>query len=429
MLTATNVAHFPTSLLIVLDVDGVSRHDITGCADPIVIAAVRALIADERADPIGLRATFLSGSHSIATGEIEDWRRPNLSLSEAFSSCFPAEDFHSGYVRVMGQLGSDICDVVAAPASAGAATPHGDPENGPVALAALEGRQMEAFPDTTRLTLLRVLLTQVGDLFLRSGNFTEAEHSEYATLLEASLAAAAAQPLPVDRAPDALEPVSAFIRRTCDPKFRLISHGANAEIGVRPTRRPIAELRERARLEVYHGAVAALAAAPDPAVAALKENMSAGVAVQDGHEFLGALVSLSTKGRACAALISEEVANGAAHDALTLLTVGDSMIDYPMHRLAHAAFHVGPLSTWKAMRADPSHQQLHQHVVHVAPDDGNLAEQALLNGTVRVLTRLRAALQTMRVATAGMPPAERRAKVREAVTGVAEAIHTPSLDV
>jgi hypothetical protein len=153
--------------------------------------------------------------------------------------------------------------------------------------------------------------------------------------------------------------------------------------------------------------------------------MSAGVAVQDGHEFLGALVSLSTKGRACASLIDEEVAKGAAHDALTLLTVGDSMIDYPMHRLAHAAFHVGPLSTWRAMSADPSHQ----HVVHVAPDDGNLAEQALLNGTVRVLTRLRAALQTMRAATAGMPPAERREKVREAVAGVAQAIHTPGLDV
>jgi hypothetical protein len=114
----------------------------------------------------------------------------------------------------------------------------------------------------------------------------------------------------------------------------------------------------------------------------------------------------------------------AADPGLTVATVGDSMIDYPMHRLAHAAFHVGPLSTWKAMRTEAPQKERHQHVVLVATEDGNLAHAALLDGTKRVLTRLRAALQAVR-ADASLSASERRAKAREAVLGVAQDLAHP----
>jgi len=443
-IASQSATQLPTSLLVVLDVDGVTRHDIKSKADPAVTDIVRGIIADEKeGTPIGLRVAFVSGSHSHNMGDIEDWRRGNLSLSEAFSGTFSADEFSSGHVRVVGQLGSDTCDPVVVAEQPTPAPPLlpitscRDAKEDAPPLVDLRGRQVASLSDSTRLSLLRVVLTRLGGLLLESGNLTPEEHAgQYCGLLEEGLAQSAAAPLPEDRAPDALEPLAAFVRSTCDANFRLICHGACAEVGTRPQRRPLSAIRESS-LAFYRGLIEDLEAHEDPAVSALSRNVATGVGVEQGEEFMWCIVTLSTKEDACGAMIEEEVSRGSTREGLTVLTVGDSTVDYPMHRLANAAFHVGPISTWRTMREDAPDRDKHQHVVHVVPafntgkrgseeaegEEGAgappaIIDMALVDGTVSVLTLLRSALRDVRSVVGGggdVPSA-----VRSSVVAIAD---------
>jgi hypothetical protein len=369
----------PATLLVILDVDGVTRLDVFSDADPLVIAAVTRILALADAFPqqLGpvrasaaadaplvprLRFVFLSGSHSgrvaIPASPLKlaaQWRAPNRPLCEVFHRCFPRRFFNDTSVSIIGQLGCD------------AALPDTDEGTDSDALVRLSGSVERGFEPAVRVELLRVALTAYGDFLASTGNLTAAEHGRFAELVAdaAARCRTGASEVPADHTPDAFEAAAGFLRAEVDPTLRLISHAGNAEVGGCPARRAV-NLRVESLVVLDHFR-SQLRAHADPAIAALGDRVAAGVAHMNGVEFIWACITLSNKGIAVRSLLERSyAARGLAPPAM--ITVGDSQVDYSMHTLAlpplGAAFHVGPPSTWQRMRDEHPGGE-HAHVVFV----------------------------------------------------------------
>ena len=387
-----------SQMMLVLDVDGVTRHSVEDVADGDVIKAVRDLL-DE-----GLhRVVFLSGSPANVDPRwrAQGWCRPNKPLADVFAGCFDQSEIASGRVGIVGQAGAETLTV---------------------------GEDTSMYSSTFCMKLTRwqrhaiavQLLFNYVDLLQQLSPSSSATHSE-SNRDVLDLASAELEVLekitefPINNDDDAahhamFEPVVTRIRQFA-PSLTLVSLPAMVETTVDLT-------DEQARcvdiLAVQDGVRRRVAAIPDPAVKAFVTNCFAGLAHREGSPMVFAFCVMTDKGTAVHRLIrsnreqqkqcrtgqerkgmdgtdnnetsgenregggkpntncgvhqnpssscppiatatSEE--EGGTHHAVSsifppprVITVGDTALDFKMHAISNWGFHVGKGIVMKEQR-------------------------------------------------------------------------------
>ena len=443
-----------TQLHVILDVDGVTRLDVNSAADPRVIDQVNKILQLERSTPQlkdKIRFTFLSGTHSSEvklppqsspTGLPPQWRTPNLPLAKVFDKCFDKTDFDSGRLSIFGQLG---CDTAVVEEEESSDSNNNNSNN----KSTLTGQVIRGFDDDVRIKLLEMVLKSYGEFLRDTNNFTKEEFDEFCSLLSSAVNKCLVTkecPIPKDHTADVFEEVAAFARqKSNDPILRIISHKGSAEIGCLPKKNSQMDLRVDT-LKMLDYIKDKVSHCDDKRISTLLDRVSAGVAHIDGAEFCWACVTASNKGIACFDLLrmyrlgekeqDNDVENAenkkypATRPNVSIITVGDSHVDFSMHELtapnpnnmndtgAHLyhgqSFHVGPPSTLEKL--SKQHPEKYSHVTFVPLEQcqdaskittgmteemknkmehlhGKTDVMPLTTGTLEVLLRLEAVLK------------------------------------
>jgi hypothetical protein len=106
-----------------------------------------------------------------------------------------------------------------------------------------------------------------------------------------------------------------------------------------------------------------------------QKRIATGVAKKDDYFFNYLLICKTNKGLSIKKVIEEKLKK--FPNAL-IITIGDTMVDFPMHRHAHVAFHVGLEKVWKS---DPL-----AHCIMVRNHKGEDSQH--IEGTLKVLSLL-----------------------------------------
>ena len=192
------------TMLLVLDVDGVTRRAVTDDADPRVVALVKQIASYHEAPNGALRVqvAFLSGSalhDPESAADVDEWRTGNKGLRAAFqrsgfmASAAPPTTIAWPMVQVHGQLGQENSNRIVGHSAS----------------------QVDA--------LCRILLCQVAT--------TRGLQSDLP--LPAAFEETGAPPPPgfvVTQTPDSFRPAVAFLRGHADQRLRLIVVGAMVEV-------------------------------------------------------------------------------------------------------------------------------------------------------------------------------------------------------
>ncbi len=287
-------------ILLILDVDGVVRESIEALADPRVIQGVKSLLEHPR-----VRVVFLSGSAVVNDPTLEPWRRGNTPLSVVFGGVFE-EELQSGRVSIYGMLGDQRLQ---------AGGIH---------------EVLDVYPLETTFELARLLTHAfLQEVFLEG----TPKEREIATQLEKELSQLTlSNPhQPPDATPEEFSRLASQIRSSFDPEWRLVSNGATAETQVFSSRyrpeRALSFVKERVPIPV---------------------NLATGHAKKGDLPFHFLLISRTHKGHATQRLVRD-------HQEAYVITVGDTQIDFPMHKEAHLSFHVGLASVWQAQALPHCH--------------------------------------------------------------------------
>jgi hypothetical protein len=357
-------------LLVVLDVDGVTRHGVTDTADESVIAHIKALFAKCGEAGVNLQVAFISGSPSfLPDPNIPEYIRGSEPLSHVFGNHFLSE-MRTGRVEIYGQLGGDIL----------LAVPHSSDST---AAEEVMGKLVRGYSHSAQAAILRTLI----EFYHRDLELTDAEAFQLiAPIAERCIEEVEeiakerdrmaqhhnGPPFPL-RVPEELEEYVLAVRKTFDPKFRLVSNGATVE---------------------YHDFKSVMKTPhSDLIVPGGHGFCSSGLAHREADEFRFVLVSHTNKGNTVGKLVDDrrkEIArrrggDPAAHE-LEVITIGDTAIDYPMHAMASTPFHVGLPAVWDAHDS--------AEVAHVALVTGKDGTAPQVEGTVSVLAALLEGLVT-----------------------------------
>ena len=352
-------------LLVVLDVDGVTRRGVTDSADPAVIRAVKELLDHSVEAKVHAEVAFLSGTPSfLQAADLPDWCGGNVPLSFVFGDSFNAE-IAAGRVSIHGQLGADKL-VLNKACEDGREALVGVVEQG-----FTHTQQAEIFVALIEAYLVDLERTSREAHMRIAPSAADAMVAvkEAAKALEKAAAAGIAPKL-CTRAPPELEPFAAAVREHFDPHFRVVSNGATVEY------------HDFKTLGKFHH--------EDLVVPG---HASSGIAHRDGNSFRFVIVTTTNKGETVKRLVERRRAETARRRGgnpedheLEVVTVGDTAIDYPMHELASTPFHVGIPAVWDAHdRAEVA------HVACVTRRDGSAP---LVDGTVAVLEAISHAMRS-----------------------------------
>jgi hypothetical protein len=302
--------------VFLLDVDGVTRRGVTDVADPDVVAQIKRLLKAADAHGVPLDVIFISGSPCFP-GSTEDWCAGNVPLVDVLVPFFESE-IRAGRVLVFGQQGADAI----------------------------------------------VSLPEGGISQFRSGFFTTDEDD---AILAALVDCHARDVAAVDAKVGALlrgvsddcakstgakgvqrfKPYALAVRSLFDPNFRIVANGAATEFHDFRCLQPTTTI---ATIEGF--------------------RCVAGLAHRDHNEFRFVLVSKTDKGTSVQAMFP-------AGSDVTLVTIGDTAVDFPMHEVGKYAFHVGLPSVFEAHRTPST-----EHVTMVLTVDGRASQ---VDGTVDIL--------------------------------------------
>ena len=306
-------AKIKTPLVLLLDVDGVTRASVEKRVDEAVMAAVNKLLSL----PAIAGLYFLSGSPIDNDDSIDEWRRGNLPLQAAFSGCFTDMELRSGRVGIYGQVGTQrLCD------------------NATV-------ETLDAFSSAGQHFVACTLLQH----FLEAASNIASLSAAAGNLLTNDLQALRSMTVSADARPSKCTPDLFFdlvrkIRALIDPTFRLVSSESLAEFHMDP--------RLAGGIE---GATRGVRLSCRRVPELVKASVFSGVAHRGTTEFAFLLVTLSNKGKAASAIldgVNRARTQKGDRGRLCTVTIGDGGVDYPMHVLADASFHVGPRRAWDA---------------------------------------------------------------------------------
>ncbi|WP_154017942.1 hypothetical protein [Candidatus Protochlamydia phocaeensis] len=294
-------------IILILDVDGVVRDSTEAVGDPRVLSAIKALLQTQTID-----SAFISGTPVFNDPSLEPWRRGNTPLSQVFGS-FLDQELKENRAAVYGLLGGQRM------------TEKGGGE-------ILETYSLEQTFAVGRL-LLQAFLKQV----LQDGTD---EQSSLAVSLQAEIKELELKNKrqSIAATPEEFCQIAETIRQRLDPDFRLISNGALIETH---TSNP-----------PWHAALASswfrqACEQPSflPELHVEQKQISTGLAKRGDRGFNFLLICRTNKGLTIKKHIEDKLRR--FPEAL-IVTIGDTLVDFPMHQHAHLAFHVGLEQVWQS---------------------------------------------------------------------------------
>jgi hypothetical protein len=293
-------------VILISDVDGVVRDSIEAVADPRVISAVKSLLENKNVD-----VAFISGTPIDNDASLEPWRRGNVPLNRVFDSWFKKE-LSENRVAIYGVLG-------------------GHRMKGDGSHEVVDEYSLETSFELTR-HLLHAFLKEVQE----HGN---REQSAIAKDLERELHAIKLKNVdqPTNATATEFHRVVCVIREHFDPEFRVVNNGALVETHSSnpPWKTGLFFTWMQNELDQLHHPTSCLTLA--------EKQMAAGYAKRGNHGINYFLISKTNKGLTTKKHIEEKLKK--FPNAL-VITIGDTQVDFPMHRNAHLAFHVGLEKVW-----------------------------------------------------------------------------------
>jgi hypothetical protein len=293
-------------VILIMDVDGVVRESIRAVADPRVISAVKTLLENKNVD-----VTFISGTPIDNDASLEAWRRGNLPLNRVFGSHFQTE-LAENRVAIYGVLGG-----------------HRMTQDG--GLEIVDEYSLETSFELAH-HLLQVFLMEVqqhGDAFQK----------KLAKDLESKLHTITLQDVnqPTNVTAREFSSIVRVIREHFDPDFRVINNGALVETHTSnpPWSTGLFVSWMQEKLDQPHPVFSHLR--PE------QKWIAAGHAKCGDQPINYFLISKTNKGLTTKKHIEEKLKK--FPNAL-IVTIGDTQVDFPMHRNAHVAFHVGLEKAW-----------------------------------------------------------------------------------
>lgn len=326
-------------IILISDVDGVVRDSVENTADLRVIQRVKSLLENS-----GVDVAFLSGTPIENNRNVESWCQGNIPLSEVFDSLFEKELLDKR-VAIYGLLGGHCMK------------PDGS-------LEVVEEYSPEVSNEIGKL-LIQGFLKEV----LMDGS---SEQKRIATELEIELEALILDHSKQSRNVTSQEfyTIVKVIRQHLDPNFRLLSNGALIETH---TSNPV--WNTEMTLNWFKDEINC----PQYLISHLpstQKQIARGTAKRGEDKFNYFLICITNKGLTAKKHIEKKLKN--SPNAL-VVTIGDGQVDFPMHKNAHLAFHVGPEEVW-------INNPLPHCVMMLSPDG---KDNQCVNGTLQVLDLLR----------------------------------------
>lgn len=294
-------------IILICDVDGVIRSSTEGDTDPRIITAIKALIANHPVD-----AAFISGTPIAQNPHLEDWRRSNRSLETAVGSFF-VKEMHDRRVTLFGALGGQRM------------TTPTQVESG------------EVYPTEVSFELGKLLLQAFLNEVIHDGNKQQKQTAQQLQPVVAALQCKPTRQQSIETAEE-FRAIISEVRSTLDPGFKLINSGAFMETHTSnpPWKTERSFKWIKSQLHLPHLRISHF---PEE-----EKQMATGLAHRNGAGFNFLMISKTNKGRTIQKHIAEKLAR--FPNAL-IVTIGDTQVDFPMHQLAHLAYHVGKEQVWK----------------------------------------------------------------------------------
>lgn len=293
-------------IILISDVDGVVREGVEATADPRVIQAIKSLLENQ-----GVDVTFISGTAIENDLTLEPWRRGNVPLSKVFGSTFNQELLEER-VAIYGVLGG-----------------HCMKADGTM-------KVVDEYSPEISYELGKLLIYSFLEEVLYHGNNKQKAVANY---LQIELASLGNDPSNRSANVTAAEfyKIIKVIHEHLDPSFRLITNGALVETH---TSNPpwSSTLSSKWLKEEIDQAQHMVFNLPQS-----QKQIATGYAKKAGDGFNYLLISKTNKGLTTKKHIEEKIKR---FPRALIVTIGDTQVDFPMHRNAHLAFHVGLKEVW-----------------------------------------------------------------------------------
>ncbi|MES2199385.1 MAG: hypothetical protein V4489_04380 [Chlamydiota bacterium] len=326
-------------VILIFDVDGVIRESIEDTADLRIIHAIKSLMKNKNVD-----VAFISGTPIDNDSTLEPWRRGNVSLNRVFGSLFEKE-LEEDSVTIYGVLGG-----------------HKMRGDGSLEIA-------DEYPSNVSFEIGNLLLHS---FFREVMNQGSPEQKNMATLLQRELNSLKLDDHTQSTNATAKEfnQIVSVIREHLDPNFRLITNGASVEAHI--SNPPWSSTTGSKWLQEEMEK-------PQYLISSLERQTVAGFAKKGTEGFNFLLVSKTNKGLTSKKHIEEKLKK---FPKALIITIGDTQLDFPMHKNAHLAFHVGLKSVWAANNLSQC------FMIH----NQNGKDSQHVTGTLQVLSLLEEAL-------------------------------------
>ncbi len=293
-------------IILISDVDGVIRDSTDTLADPRIIEAIKALLNNKNVD-----VTFISGTPIDNNPALENWRSGNVPLNKVFGKSF-AQELLENQVTIYGVLGG-----------------HKMNEDG--SLKVVDEYSLQNTWELGKL-LIHAFLKEVLEYGL-----DEQKVLAQKLQIELDLLTPAQSPNSANVTASEFYQIIEPIRQFIDPNFRLISNGALIETQTSspPWNTVLSSNWLKNELNQPQYQISHLPLS--------KKQIATGFVNKSTGGFNYLLIGKTNKGITTAKHIQEKIKH---LPRALIITIGDTQVDFPMHKNAHLAFHVGLEQVW-----------------------------------------------------------------------------------
>lgn len=298
-----NVGQTIEQVILISDVDGVVRQSTESKADNRVIKSIKTLLKKN------ISVSFISGTPIDTDRNLEIWRRGNLPLTQVFNQEF-AQEISENRVSIFGVSGGhkmkedgsfDVVDTY---------LPEHSWHFGKLLIQAFL-QEVLAYGTASHIDAARAIQKELENLACQ--NFSSSH-----TVLE-------------------FYEVVKKIRDHIDPKFRLITNDSLVES--QTSHPPWGLSLSSSWLQEEISSDAILSTLPHE-----HKQIAMGLAHRDNQKFNYLHISKTNKGLTTKRLLEEKLQS---FQKALIITIGDTQLDFPMHKCAHIAFHVGLEKVWR----------------------------------------------------------------------------------
>jgi hypothetical protein len=294
-------------IILVCDVDGVIRNSTEADIDPQVLLSLKDLITTQNVD-----IAFISGTPVSQSPFLETWRRGNITLDKAIGS-FLVREVQEKKVTIYGALGgqrmNNKCQV----------------------------EIIDEYPLGVAFELGKLLLYAFLEEVKNEGTHQQKKYAENLKIYLDQVQLKNKQQISAATA-DEFSKIISKIHCQLDPNFRLVSYGAFVES---QTSNPPWNTDWSLKWIQNQLDCPPLLISQIPEE---QKQVATGFAHRGNEGFNFLMVSKINKSLTIKNHIQEKLL--IYPDAL-IVTIGDTQVDFPMHRHAHLAYHVGKEKVWK----------------------------------------------------------------------------------